>query len=222
MNHRKSLLERIEVLYEDPDVVVIEKASGVLSYPIPNDSTEGAIQLIRRYWKARNLQNTHLYLLHRLDKETSGLMVFAKSSLARKELLRQFEAHSILRGYAAVCSGIPRKDEGSIRTLLARNPHGRRSVAPVGKTAITFYRVAAKNDSRQHALIRCTLHTGRTHQVRIHLAHIGSPVIGDRVYGKKRFDRLALHAEILGFVHPRTGKPIVFYSSLPEDLKKLL
>lgn len=222
MTQRKSLLERIEVIYEDLDVVVIEKASGVLSYPVENDRSEGAIQLIRRYWKVRNLPNQHLYLLHRLDKDTSGLILFAKTSLARQSLSKQFEDHSVVRGYAAICSAIPRKEEGNIKTLLGRDSRGKRSVRPMGRLALTSYRVAMKNLQKQHSLIRCYLRTGRTHQVRIHLAHIGAPVIGDPIYGKKRADRLALHAEALGFIHPRTGKPHVFRSSLPEELKKLL
>lgn len=222
MTQRKSLLERIEVLYEDLDVVVIEKASGVLSYPVENDRSEGAIQLIRRYWKVRNLSNQHLYLLHRLDKDTSGLILFAKTSLARQSLSKQFEDHSVVRGYAAVCSAIPRKEEGNIKTLLGRDSRGKRSVRPMGRLAWTSYRVDMKNLQKQHSLIRCYLRTGRTHQVRIHLAHIGAPVIGDPIYGKKRAERLALHAETLGFIHPRTGKPHVFRSSLPEELKRLL
>ncbi len=219
---RKSLLERIEVLYQDLDIVVIEKASGVLSYPVEGERSEGAIQLIRRYWKAQKEPGQNLYLLHRLDKDTSGLMIFARTSLARQSLQQQFEKHSVIRGYAAVCSGIPRKEQGNIKTLLGRDFRGKRSVSIAGKLALTSYRVISKNLQTQHALIQCNLRTGRTHQVRIHLAHIGAPVIGDAVYGKKQGPRLALHAETLGFIHPRTGAPVLFRSSLPKELKSLL
>lgn len=219
---RKRLLDRIEVLYQDLDVVVIEKASGVISYPVQGERSESAIQLIRRYWKATKEPRQNLYLLHRLDKDTSGLMIFARTSLARQSLQQQFEQHSVVRGYSAVCSGIPRKEQGSIKTLLGRDFRGKRSVSPTGKLALTSYRVVSKNLHNQHALIQCNLRTGRTHQVRIHLAHIGAPVIGDAVYGRKHGPRLALHAETLGFIHPRSGAPVLFRSSLPKELKELL
>jgi 23S rRNA pseudouridine1911/1915/1917 synthase len=219
---KKRLLDRIEVLYEDLDVIVIEKANGVLSYPVQGERNEGAIQLIRRYWKARNETSRHLYLLHRLDKETSGLMVFAKTSLARDSLLLQFERHSVVRGYVAVCHGIPHQEKGNIKTLLGRDLRGKRSVSPKGKLALTFYEVISKNIRNRRTLIRCNLRTGRTHQVRIHLAHIGVPVIGDAVYSRTPAPRLALHAETLGFVHPRTGVPLLFRSSLPNGVKSLL
>jgi 23S rRNA pseudouridine1911/1915/1917 synthase len=219
---RKSLLDRIEVLYQDLDVVVIEKASGVLSYPVEGDRSEGAIQLIRRYWKTQNELQQHLYLLHRLDKNTSGLMVFARTSLARQSLQQQFEQHSVVRSYIAVCSGIPRRNQGNIKTLLGRDFRGKRAVSTAGKLAVTSYLVISTDAYNQHALVRCNLRTGRTHQVRIHLAHIGAPIIGDVVYGNKTGPRLALHAEALGFIHPRTGAPLLFRSSLPKELKQLL
>jgi 23S rRNA pseudouridine1911/1915/1917 synthase len=219
---RKSLLDRIEVIYEDVDLVVIEKANGILSYPQDGDRTESAIQLIRRYWKTRDLPHQNLYLIHRLDKDTSGLMVFAKTSLARHSLQRQFEQHSVVRGYAAVCGGIPRNDYGTMKTLLGRGRGGKRTVTQKGRLAITSYTVESRNVQKQRSLIRCFLRTGRTHQVRIHLAHLGTPVIGDAIYGKIHASRLGLHAEILGFIHPRTNGPLLFRSSLPPEVKMLL
>jgi len=219
---RKSLLDRLEVIYEDIDVVVIEKASGLLSYPLENDRSESAIQLIRRYWKSKSLPHLHLYLIHRLDKDTSGLMVFAKTSLARQSLQRQFEQHSVVRGYAAVCAGIPRKEQGTMKTLLGRDRGGKRTVTTKGRLAITSYFIARSNNEKQRSLIRCFLQTGRTHQVRIHLAHIGTPVLGDSIYGKLPAPRLALHAETLGFIHPRSNSPMLFRSSLPKELAQLL
>jgi 23S rRNA pseudouridine1911/1915/1917 synthase len=219
---RKSLLDRVEVIYEDVDLIVIEKASGILSYPLDGDETESVIQLIRRYWKSQNLPHQHLYLIHRLDKDTSGLMVFAKTSLARQSLQRQFEQHSVVRGYAAVCGGIPRRERGTMKTLLGRDRSGKRTVSPKGRLAITSYFVADSNQQKQRALVRCFLQTGRTHQVRIHLAHVGAPVLGDPIYGKTPASRLALHAETLGFIHPRTRAPWLFRSSLPKEIKMLL
>jgi len=218
----KRLLDRIEVVFEDLDLAIVEKASGIISYPAGDFREESVIQLIRRYWKATGKPNQNLYLLHRLDKDTSGLMVFAKTSLARRSLLKQFEEHSILRQYLAVTHGVPSVQRGEIRASLSRDRSGRRGVAHYGRPALTKYHVVSKYRSRRIALIRCRLHTGRTHQVRIHLAHAGAPVLGDRVYGKDGGSRLALHAETLGFVHPRSELPVVFRSSLPEELRRLL
>jgi 23S rRNA pseudouridine1911/1915/1917 synthase len=219
---RKKLHERIEVIFEDQDAIVIEKAAGILSYPTEGDKEESAIRLIRRYWKFQNREHNQLYLMHRLDKETSGVMIFAKSSLARNSLRRQFEEHTIIRGYLAVTNGIPKENSGTISTFLGRNQRGRRTVAQQGKPAITRYQVLVMDRGSDRALVRCYLHTGRTHQVRIHMAHLNAPVIGDAVYGDRRSDRMALHAEVLGFIHPRTGTPLVLRSSLPRELRQLL
>jgi 23S rRNA pseudouridine1911/1915/1917 synthase len=220
---RKKLHERIQVLYEDLDLIVIEKAEGIISYPVEGSRDESAIQLIRRYWKVQGNTNKNLYLLHRLDKDTSGLLVFAKTSLARESLLKQFEEHTVVRQYLAVTQGIPRKPKGEIHTKIGHDFRGRRAVSQYGKEAITAYEVSARNPALERALVACRLKTGRTHQVRIHLAYIGAPVIGDAVYSKEHQQgRLALHAQMLGFMHPRTGLPIVFRIPLPESLKRLL
>lgn len=213
--------ERIEVIYEDTDVVVIEKASGVLSYPVEDRREVSAIQLIRKYWESRKLPNRNLYLLHRLDQDTSGLMMYAKTTLARETLQRQFEEHTVVRGYLALTGGVPARTKGVIKNLLGRDTNGKRSVSPRGKLAITRYEVVRSSEQSHRALILCMLKTGRTHQVRIHLAYIGAPVLGDAVYGVKMNSRLALHSCSLGFTHPRSGSPIVFYSPLPPDLKEI-
>ena len=224
----KKLHERVEVVYEDQDLIVIEKGAGVLSYPLEGRPEESAIRLIRRYWKHNNRGNEHLYLLHRLDKETSGLMVFAKTSLARNSLQKQFEEHSVVRGYLAVTDGVPDRNSGSIQTFLGRDTDGRRAVARKGKSAVTRYDVVCANTRMNRALVRCYLHTGRTHQVRIHMAHLNSPVSGDVVYGRRTGDRrdrtlrMALHAEVLGIVHPRSGVPLLIRSSLPLEIRRLL
>jgi len=220
---RKKIHERIEVVFEDQDLIIVNKAAGILSYPVGEERAESVIQLIRRYWKVQNNPHRHLYLMHRLDKETSGLIVFAKSSIGRDSLRRQFEDHTIVRGYLAVTNGIPRKKAGKIQTYLARDQRGRRAVSRKGKEAITQYRVIGWNETSQRALVRCYLHTGRTHQVRIHLAHIGTPVLGDPVYGRPGDGhRLALHAEALGIRHPRTETPLVIRTSMPAEMQNLL
>lgn len=215
--------ERIQVIHEDSDLIVIDKARGVITYPTPDQREESAIQLIRRYWRSQNVANRNIYLIHRLDKETAGLMVFAKTTLARKILLAQFEQHEVLRGYLAVTRGVPSRKRGEVKTFLGRNRQGIRSVRPSGKFASTQFEILKVARSGQMALVRCRLQTGRTHQVRIHLAHLGAPVIGDPVYGKEHGGKfLALYADLLGFIHPRFHHPIVFRASMPPPMKKLL
>lgn len=219
---KQRLHEKIAVVYEDVDVIVIDKAPGVLSYPVENRRDEAAIQLIRRYWKARGMPNQNLYLLHRLDEATSGLMVYAKTTLAREGLRKQFEDHTVLRSYLAVTWGIPKKGHGEIHTMLGRDVQGRRAVSNRGREALTHYEVLARNPQRGRSLVRCRLHTGRTHQVRIHLAHLEAPVLGDTVYGQKNHGRLMLHAEALGFQHPRSRRVLVFRTPIPPGFRNAM
>ena len=218
---RQKLHERALVIYEDSDVILIEKSAGLLSYPLPEDrKADSAIQLIRRYWKSKNVHNRNLYLLHRLDRDTSGLMIFAKSTLARKSLINQFNEHSVVRGYIAITQGIPNPRQGTLETMLGRKFTGKRGVTDRGKSSKTYYEVMRASSS--HALVYCSLHTGRTHQVRIHMMHLGTPVVGDRIYGKSKARRLYLHSHILGFIHPRSQKPQLFLSVIPESFKSVL
>ena len=219
-HHKRKKYELGTIIYEDVDIVVFEKSAGLLSYPLKNDQSPSAIQLIRRIWKSQQRLNQNLYLLHRLDRETSGLMIFAKTTLARRSLTEQFHEHSVVRGYMAITQGIPVHSHGTIRTMLGRRVTGRRGVTTHGKLSITNYVV--RKSFRKNALVYCSLHTGRTHQVRIHMAHLGTPVIGDPVYGKSKGGRMFLHAHVLGFMHPRSNAPHVYVSSLPEEFKKIL
>jgi 23S rRNA pseudouridine1911/1915/1917 synthase len=217
---RQKLHERALVIYEDSDILLIEKSAGLLSYPLADDRSDSAIQLIRRYWKSKNFQNRNLYLLHRLDRDTSGLMIFAKTTLARKSLTNQFNEHSVVRGYIAVTQGIPNPREGTLETMLGRKFSGKRGVTDRGRASKTYYQLIRTSSSR--GLVYCSLHTGRTHQVRIHMTHLGTPVVGDLIYGKAKGKRLYLHSHILGFIHPRTQKPQLFLSSIPQSFKAVL
>jgi 23S rRNA pseudouridine1911/1915/1917 synthase len=212
----------IEIVYEDLDLIVIEKPSGVITYPVDRHTKNSAIQLIRRVWRKKGRGDSHLYLVHRIDQETSGLLVFAKTTLARKSLQDQFSRHMVLREYLAVTNGIPKEIKGEIRTFLGRNFRGKRSVAFAGKQAVTTYLVLRQNRATNRSLVRCRLQTGRTHQIRIHLEHLGAPVLGDAVYGKSRSERLALHAATLGLIHPRTRTPLLLYSSPPPEWRRLV
>ncbi len=219
-DQKRKSYEPGSIIYEDIDVVVFEKPAGILSYPIKNERTMSAIQIIRRKWKSDQRSNQNLYLIHRLDLETSGLMVFAKTTLARRSLTDQFHEHSVVRGYIAATEGTPNPSQGAIRTMLGRRSSGRRGVTTHGKLGITNYVV--RKSSGKRALVYCSLHTGRTHQVRIHMAHLGTPVVGDPVYGKRKGGRMLLHAHVLGFLHPRGNAPHLFLSSLPEEFKRVL
>ena len=212
----------IEVVYEDLDLIIIEKPSGIITYPVEPHTRDSAIQLIRRVWRKKRQSDSHLYLVHRIDQETSGLLVFAKTTLARRSLMDQFSRHLVLREYLAVTNGIPNEIKGEIRTFLGRNFRGKRSVAFSGKQAITNYLVLRQNRASNRSLVLCRLQTGRTHQIRIHLAHLVAPVLGDAVYGKKRSGRLALHAATLGLIHPRTHGPLLLYSSPPPEWRRLV
>jgi 23S rRNA pseudouridine1911/1915/1917 synthase len=174
-------------------------------------------------------------IVHRIDKNTSGLLVVAKSDKAHEGLAQQFKAHSIDRLYAAIVYGIPQPGAGTIDTWIGRSDSDRKKMAVHregrGKHAITHYRVLDR--LRGAALVECRLETGRTHQVRVHMAHLGHPLIGDPVYGRDRkgfksiletlgFKRQALHAKRLGFIHPVTGQNLSFDSALPIDMQELL
>ncbi len=176
-------------------------------------------------------------IVHRIDKDTSGLLVVAKSDVAHEGLARQFADHSLERAYFAVCSGHPRPAAGTIDEKLGRSDHDRKKMAVLpkdssrGKRAVTHYKTIQTLD--HGALVECRLETGRTHQVRVHLASIGHPLVGDPVYGRDPaklrpvlkeldFHRQALHAATLGFVHPVTGNRLSFSSDIPADMRELI
>ncbi|HXV74630.1 MAG TPA: RluA family pseudouridine synthase, partial [Sphingomonadales bacterium] len=182
-------------------------------------------------------------IVHRLDKDTSGVMVVAKNDAAHHALARQFAAHSISRIYLALVAGVPLPLEGEIATLIARHAHHRQKMAVSktrGKEAVTHYKVKEIFKVKGQgvaALMECRLETGRTHQVRVHLAHLGHPVLGDALYGRGRapknlkgtaageafaaFPRQALHAALLAFDHPLQAKRMTFKAPLPSDMKAL-
>jgi len=198
---------RVRILYEDADVIVVDKAEGLLTTPTDEVRYETAESFLSTYLNGRALH------VHRLDRDTSGVLVFAKNAHVRDALQAQFAQHKPERVYVAIVHGRP-PESGTFRSYLAEDRELRvRSVANPreGKEAITHYRVLESND--RWSLVEATLETGRRNQIRVHFAEAGFPVVGDAMYGHgraDRFGRLALHAKSLSFVHPRTGAMMTF------------
>lgn len=224
--------KRLKVYHHDRDIIVVEKPAGVLSVPKDRARGRGTLRdMIRTYIKRKIKGARHSFIspLHRLDAETSGVMVFALSKAGQK-LSRQFKNHSIERSYKAVVEGQVKKESGAISKTLEKGEfgHGKKvRTASGGMKAVTEYTVRERYSSA--TLLDIRVRTGRTHQIRVHLAGDGHPIIGDALYagGKKKegemsFGRHALHAHYLSFKHPVTGKRVSQRSPLPEDMRELV
>ena len=232
----------LRIAYEDAELIVVDKPAGLVVHPAPGNPDRTLVNALIHHC-GDSLSGIggvrRPGIVHRLDKDTSGLMVAAKTDLAHNFLARQFADRSIERAYLAVVWGVPQPLSGEIEGPIGRNPHNRRKMAVVargGKPALTRYRVERRLAANA-SIVACRLATGRTHQIRVHLAHKGHPVVGDRLYGRARqaagatpnaraiihaFNRQALHARLLGFVHPRTGETLSFESDLPIDMNELI
>jgi 23S rRNA pseudouridine1911/1915/1917 synthase len=204
----ESQLPPFSVVFEDDDIVVVEKPPGLLTAPTPESDRNNLADLLAR----RSQPPGPIFVVHRIDLDTSGLLVFAKTDEANQELSRRFRDHDLERSYLAFVAGAFPSD---LKTI--DRPVG-------GRRAVTHVEVRERFDG--HAtLLACRLETGRTHQIRLHMAEVGTPVIGDSRYGRPFSPappRMALHATRLGFVHPRNGTPLAFESPLPRDLEKWL
>jgi 23S rRNA pseudouridine1911/1915/1917 synthase len=215
-----------EVIYEDDDVAVIDKPAGLTVHPAPSQRSHTLVNaLIRRFpdmaaWG----DSLRPGIVHRLDKDTSGLMVIARNERARVELIEQFKSHSVKKCYAALAKGKLVPGTGSIEAPIGRDPGNRKRMAIVskGKEARTDYRVLEYLSG--YSLVEACIQTGRTHQIRVHFSAIGHPLLGDRTYGGKSsmLDRQFLHASSLELSLPSTGLRHLFSSDLPEDLKRVL
>ncbi len=223
----------LSVLFEDADVLVLEKPSGVVVHPGAGHArgTLAAALLAHAPEVAGVGGPRRPGIVHRLDKDTSGLLVVAKSKTAYDALVAQLARRTVTRRYLAVVHGRVRADEGVIDRRIGRHPHDRvrMAVRPPGqgKRAVTRYRVLERFGG--FTLLEVSLETGRTHQIRVHLASVGHPVAGDDVYGGRRreplptpLEGLALHAARLAFVHPATGRPLEFASPVPARIERLL
>ena len=238
---------KLDVRFEDKDLIIIHKPKGLVVHPgAGNKKNTLANALIYKYKDDLSNINGEFRpgIVHRIDKETSGLLVIAKNNLAHSKIGKQFSNHSINRKYQCLIWGVIRPLKGKIKTLISRNKRNRQLMAVSdinGKNAVTNYetiKVFNIKDVPKISLIECELETGRTHQIRVHMKYKNAPLVGDNQYGKKniKFKKInqnflkkltaikgqALHAKSLGFVHPSTNKWINFESDLPKDFKNLL
>jgi 23S rRNA pseudouridine1911/1915/1917 synthase len=213
----------LDVLHEDEHVLVLSKPAGLVVHPGSGNWAGTMLNaLLHRVPALKHLPRAGI--VHRLDKETSGLLVVAKTETAMQHLVRQLQARTVKRTYLALARGIV-AGPGTVEAPIGRHPtqRTRMAVVPGGKPAITHYR--PKKRFAAHTLLECDLETGRTHQIRVHLASLGHPLEGDPVYGGKgarRLERQALHAWRLAFVHPATGETLRFEAPPPADFEALL
>jgi len=233
----------LEIFYEDEHLIVVNKPAGMAAHPAPGTPDGTLVNALLHHCGA-TLSGIGGVLrpgiVHRLDKDTSGVLVAAKNDITHRALSELFSRHDIDRAYAAVVRGAPRYMKGTVNTRIGRSHHDRKKMAVLrggGREAITHYEVdEAFGDTKPlAALLTCKLETGRTHQIRVHMAHLGCPCLGDPVYGSGAphrdvqailkelgFTRQALHAAVLGFVHPVTGKKLRFRAQLPDDMAALI
>lgn len=223
----------LSILHEDEHLIVVDKAAGMVVHPAPGAESGTLVNALLHHCGSGFLNiggEDRPGIVHRLDKGTSGVMVVAKTDQALTGLQAQFAARTNRRAYQAVCAGLPNPSSGRIDAPVGRHPVDRKRMAVVakgGREAATNYRLL-RAFGTDAALIECRLETGRTHQIRVHMQHIGHGLIGDPVYGPRKsgrfppFTRQALHAVELGFVHPATGEELLFESQLPEDFQELL
>lgn len=226
----------LDILYEDDDLIVINKPAGLVVHPGAGN-TDGTLVNALLYHCGDSLSGIggvkRPGIVHRIDKETSGVLVIAKNDAAHQNLSEQFSVHSIHRVYNAIVYGMPPLS-GTVTGNIGRSPTDRQKMAIVatgGKRAVTHYKLLKPLFNGKASLVECKLETGRTHQIRVHLTSIKHPLVGDKTYGHapkgtpeilRLFPRQALHAAELGFIHPKTGKFMLFKAPLPQDMQLLL
>jgi len=220
----------LTILYEDEHLAVLDKTSGMVVHPAHGNEDGTLVNaLLHRFGAMSSIGGVaRPGIVHRLDKETSGCLVVARNDTAHQSLTEQFAGRSVEKVYLAVVQGIPSPRSGTVSTHMARDPHNRLRMAvvapPAGKNAVTDYEV--RHVTGGDALVQCTLHTGRTHQIRVHLKHLGHPLLGDETYARvarqTRAGRLMLHAWRLGFTHPATGRRLHFTAPVPPEFRPWL
>lgn len=224
----------LDILYEDEDVIVVNKPKGMVVHPAPGHYSGTLVNALLFHCKG-NLSGINGILrpgiVHRIDRDTTGSVIACKNDRAHSSIAEQLKEHSIVRRYHAIVHGVIKEEEGTVHTLIGRHPSDRKRMAvrgDGGKDAITHYKVL--RHLNKFTYVECSLETGRTHQIRVHMAHIGHPLLGDIVYGPKNsqfsnkngLEGQTLHAKILGFAHPSTGEYIETDAPLPDYFLDLL
>ena len=220
----------LDILYEDSDVILINKPKDMVVHPAAGHYTGTLVNALMYHCKG-DLSGINGVLrpgiVHRIDKDTTGVLIVCKNDKAHNALAEQLKEHSITRKYRAIVCGNLKEDEGTVDAPLGRHPQDRKKMAIVrtgGKRAVTHYRVLERFGN--YTYIECQLETGRTHQIRVHMASLGHPLLGDEVYGRVKspfkLEGQTLHAMVLGFIHPTTGEYMEFEAPLPEYFEKLL
>ena len=219
----------LDVVYEDADVIVVNKPSGMVVHPAPGHP-DGTLVNALLYHCAGTLSGIGGALrpgiVHRIDRDTSGLIIAAKTDAAHQYLSAQLADHTLARTYECIVVGALREDRGTVDAPIARHPTDRKRMAVVagGREAVTHWEVIARYPGYTH--VRCRLETGRTHQIRVHMAYIGHPILGDTVYGAKKevpgLTGQCLHAVGLRFLHPRTHEVVELFCPLPEEFTRML
>lgn len=219
----------LEIVFEDSDLAVVNKRHGMVVHPAPGNYSGTLVNALMFHMDNLSSINGIIRpgIVHRLDKDTSGLLVIAKNDKTHRGLSEQLKHHGVYREYVALVHGNIRQDTGTIDAPIGRNQKDRKKMAVTGKNskeAITHFSVSKRYG--KYTLVTLRLETGRTHQIRVHLSHMGNPVVGDPVYsgGKNEFkmERQLLHARRLGFIHPSTNENVEFSCDLPEDFKLIL
>ncbi len=213
----------ISVLYEDADVIIMDKPAGIPVHPAGGKSTDTLANRLAYHLRNKG-EDSVIRIFGRLDKDTSGVVLAVKNRAAATRLEYQREHHILFKTYLAVAEGIPHPKNGRIDTPLAPDPKNRKLMCadPIGKPALTHYETLAVKNG--HALVRLRLTTGRTHQIRVHMASIGCPLLGDPLYGSKtaaNIDRTALHARMICFRQPFTGEELQIEAPVPEDIRRI-
>ena len=220
----------LDILYEDEDLLIVNKPKGMVVHPAAGHRTGTLVNAVLYHCQGRlSAINGVLRpgIVHRIDRDTTGALVVCKNDLAHRHVAEQLKEHTVTRRYVAVVTGVIREEEGTVDAPVGRHPTERRKMAAGvknGKRAVTHYRVLRR--FREHTLIECRLETGRTHQIRVHMASIHHPLLGDTVYGASKdpyhLNGQALHAGVLGLIHPVTGAYIEVEAPMPEYFQRLL